>query len=348
MKIRHLLLTAAAAALCCASGASAQFVYMTSIDAGNSTFARYDVANNQWTQLTGIDTGAQMAVSTSGDLYAYRRGGGIQRYNPDDDSWTDVMVAPPGSSGSYGNLEITRDGEFLYTETNVRTLWYTDGGQWQTRPLPFGPNAMGDYDPTSHQYVVGEWTTGNAHMIKLSDFSVIDFTGSPGGNGERARHSVILDGRYYFQYSSLAIHYYDLSNPGAPAVAASAPYGAFYNSSAVDRGSGIIYDYDLRTPGNFRSFDPGTGQFTPLAAFNFAGNHSSIAFTGGAANCVYTLKKSKAKGGCDRCPPKGGDYRSEATCEDVKECAKKVKTTIACPGGGNGTCKLKGKRSSCG
>ncbi|RJP34418.1 MAG: hypothetical protein C4547_10850 [Phycisphaerales bacterium] len=69
---------------------------------------------------------------------------------------------------------------------------------------------------------------------------------------------------------------------------------------------------------------------------------------GGGGGCVYKVKKSKPKGGCDNCPPKGGEYRSKADCEDVKDCDKKVKTTIACPGGGNGTCKIKGKRSSCG
>ncbi len=348
MKSGRVWCAVALAALCCASSASGQFVYMTSVDSGNSVFARYDVANNQWTQLTGIDTGAQMAVSTAGDLYAYRRGGAIQRYNPDDDSWSDVQVAPPGSTGSYGNLEVTRDGEFLYTEANVMRVWYTEGGEWQMRDLAFSPNVMGDYDPTSHEYVVGEWGTGNAHMIDLGDFSVTDFTGNPGGNGERARHSVILDGKYYFQYGSLGIHYYDLSNPGAAAVDASGPYGAFYNSSAVDRGSGIIYDYDLRTPGNFRSFDPSTGQFTPLAAFNFTGNHSSIAFTSGAAHCVYRLKKSKSKKGCDACPDQGSDFRTEAECEVVKDCTKKLKTRIACPRGGNGICILKGKRSDCG
>jgi len=31
----------------------------------------------------------------------------------------------------------------------------------------------------------------------------------------------------------------------------------------------------------------------------------------------------------------------------VKDCDKKIKTTIACPRGSNGTCKLKGKRSDC-
>ncbi|RJP36417.1 MAG: hypothetical protein C4547_07280 [Phycisphaerales bacterium] len=67
---------------------------------------------------------------------------------------------------------------------------------------------------------------------------------------------------------------------------------------------------------------------------------------GGGVGCIYTLKKSKAKGGCETCPEVGSDYRTESACETVEDCDKKLKTTIACPEG-NGTCKLKGKRSSC-
>ncbi|RJP38601.1 MAG: hypothetical protein C4547_04285 [Phycisphaerales bacterium] len=66
----------------------------------------------------------------------------------------------------------------------------------------------------------------------------------------------------------------------------------------------------------------------------------------GGPTCVYTLKKSKAKK-CDDCPAEGSDYGTEAECEDVGDCAKKIRTTIACPGGGDGKCKLKGKRSDC-
>ncbi len=68
----------------------------------------------------------------------------------------------------------------------------------------------------------------------------------------------------------------------------------------------------------------------------------------GGGGCTCLVKKSKAKGGCETCPEKGGDYASGADCEVVKDCEKKFKATIACPRGGNGTCKVKGKRSSCG
>lgn len=67
----------------------------------------------------------------------------------------------------------------------------------------------------------------------------------------------------------------------------------------------------------------------------------------GGATCNYRLKKSKAKR-CDVCPAVGDEVGSEQSCEDVKDCEKKLKTVIPCPDGGRGKCKLKGKRSSCG
>ncbi|RJP33392.1 MAG: hypothetical protein C4547_12465 [Phycisphaerales bacterium] len=67
-----------------------------------------------------------------------------------------------------------------------------------------------------------------------------------------------------------------------------------------------------------------------------------------ASGCGYKVKKSKSKGGCEACPEVGGEVFSGADCEDVKDCDKKYKKTIGCPDGGPGTCKIKGKRTSCG
>jgi len=64
--------------------------------------------------------------------------------------------------------------------------------------------------------------------------------------------------------------------------------------------------------------------------------------------CTYRVKKSKAKGGCGACPSPGDEVRTDTACEDVGDCAKKLKTVLACPDGGPGTCKVKGKRSGCG
>ncbi len=68
----------------------------------------------------------------------------------------------------------------------------------------------------------------------------------------------------------------------------------------------------------------------------------------GGPECHYTLKKSKAKGGCGACPAKGEEVGNGAACEDIQDCDKKFKGNIPCPDGGNGLCKIKGKRSSCG
>jgi len=43
----------------------------------------------------------------------------------------------------------------------------------------------------------------------------------------------------------------------------------------------------------------------------------------------------------------GAEFAGPAR-EDVKDCTKKIKTTIGCPDGGNGLCKVKGKINGCG
>ncbi len=70
---------------------------------------------------------------------------------------------------------------------------------------------------------------------------------------------------------------------------------------------------------------------------------------GSAPPCVYKVKKSKAKRGCETCPQPGDAVDSEDTCDIRKDCVKRIKTRIMCPGrGNNGFCKIKGKRASCG
>lgn len=68
----------------------------------------------------------------------------------------------------------------------------------------------------------------------------------------------------------------------------------------------------------------------------------------GGPSCTYRIKKSKAKGGCEACPAVGDEARSGVECIKKNDCEKKLKGNIACPDGGNGICKVKGKRSSCG
>lgn len=94
----------------------------------------------------------------------------------------------------------------------------------------------------------------------------------------------------------------------------------------------------------------GDGQISGGRAFVGIGGRGRFGFEGscGGPTCGYTLKKSKAKRGCESCPAVGDEVGTEAPCEVVKDCEKKLKTRLACPDGGNGFCKIKGKRSSCG
>ena len=220
-------------------------LYLTSLDVGDGTFAVYDPGTDTWTDLAYYDTGAQMAVSGAGQLYAYGRATGtINLYDPATDTWSAVLPTPPGTTGVQGNLEITNEGEFLYTEWDSANLWYTSGGAWNSMALPFTGNAMGDYDPTTDQYVVGEAWTTNAHLIDVHTWAITDYY-SPVPNGENARFSSVLDNRYFFEAGGSNIHSFDLANPADP------PFdhgvsGPWYGSSAADRANHEVYVADLR------------------------------------------------------------------------------------------------------
>ncbi len=254
-------------------------LYLTSLDIGNATFAVYDPATNSWTTLAPYETGCQMAVDGSGQLYAHNfNAGTIDVYNPATDTWSPVMPAPPGGSGQYCNLEITNAGEFLYTEFNNTTLWYTSGGAWNTLPLPFTTNAMGDYDPLTDQYVVGEAWTTNAHMIDVHTWVIADFA-SPVPNGEYARFSVVLGNRYYFEANASNIHSFDLGSPGSPPLDHGVSPG-FYTSAAGDRVNSMIFVASLDSTA-LSLFDPATNLLTPLTGYGISAWHSSVAYAVG-------------------------------------------------------------------
>lgn len=253
-------------------------LYLTSLDIGgigDDYFAVYDPATNAWTTLTPYETGCSMAVDIAGNLYAYGHDTDtIDRYHPGTDTWSAVMAAPPGTNGAYCNLEITNQGQFIYTQAQNSTLWYTSGGAWNSLAMGFTGNIMGDYDPTTDQYIVGEFSTVNAHLFDVHDWSVTHFTAGPGTNGEYARFASILDGHYYYQ-TSANIYSYDLSSPATPGTDHGFP--AYYPSSAVDRVNQVIYVAGLYLD-TLSLFDPAAGTLTPLAAPTGSGAHSSLAY----------------------------------------------------------------------
>jgi hypothetical protein len=252
-------------------------LYLTSLDIGDATFAVYNPAADAWTTMTSYETGCQMAVSSGlGELYAYGYNTGtIDLYDPPTDSWMPVMAAPPGASGNMCNLEITNAGEFLYTQWLTTTLWYTAGGVWNMLTLPFTANAMGDYDPTADQYVIGEAWTTNAHWIDVHTWAITDFS-SPLANGENARASVVLNNRYYFEAAGSNWHSFDLSNPALPPLDHWVSPG-WYSSAAGDRPNAVIYGASLDSM-QLNRFDPATNSLTPLTGYGISAWHSSLAF----------------------------------------------------------------------
>jgi hypothetical protein len=292
MRLHRLLfaivLLLSASAQLCAGPVNGGTVYLTSIDASNGHFAKYDVATNTWTRLADYFTNAQMAVSAAGELYARNtQTGMIQRYNPITDTWANVLNGPTGVGNSQGNLEITADGRFFYTALDGNSLRFTDAsGNWQTANLSIIHNAMGDYDPTSNQYVIGERNSDNARLVDVNTLAVTAFLNGPPGNGEIARFSSIVNDKYYFQYGSLPVHTYDLTNNLAAAQSTGfVPPSAFYNASAAARNSNGLFVASLNGS-VFDYFDLDSNSLVNLANYVSIGNHSSLAYVSGASSSV--------------------------------------------------------------
>jgi hypothetical protein len=288
------------------STAAADVVYLTSLDLGNGHFARYNVATDTWTRLNDYDTNAQMAVSTSGVLYARNAlTGFIQRYHPGSDTWSNVMPGPVVIGSEPGNLEITTTGRFLYTQVDNNVIYYADtGGGWNTASIGINHNAMGDYDPTSNQYVLGEYGGESAYLVDVSTFASTAFNNSVDNNGEYARFSSVANNRYYFQYGSIPVHYFDLSNNLAAAQSTGVTLpDSFYNASAADRANNRLFVGSL-DGFEFDAMDLASNTLVPLANYIDIGNHSSLAFVPAipepAAMILATIGLSALIGQCGR------------------------------------------------
>jgi len=251
-----------------------QLLYKTSLDIGDLDFSVYDPLTNAWTELTPFETGCQMATGPDGTLFAHDyTNGDIRAYDPATDAWSHVIDGPPGASGQYCNLKLTVGGEFLYTQVNSTTLWYTVGGAWNTMTVPFTTNAVGDYEPASDQYVIGQWTSTNAHLIDVHTWGITDYS-SPVGNGEYARFGVVMSNRFYFEAGGSNIYFFDLTNPAEPPVDTGVNL-SWYSSAAADRRNHIVYVASLDGT-QLWAYDEATNTATPLAGGSY-GWHSSLA-----------------------------------------------------------------------
>jgi hypothetical protein len=167
----------------------------------------------------------------------------------------------------------------LYTENQGSVIHYTDASNvWQTANVGLTHNAMGDYDPTTNQYVIGERRGEAAHMIDVNSFAKTSYTNSVSDNGEIARFSSIVNGKYYFQYADIPVHYFTLSNNLLPAQSTGVTLpDSFYNSSAADRANNRLFVGSLNGF-EFDAMNLATNTIVPLANYTFIGNHSSLAY----------------------------------------------------------------------
>jgi hypothetical protein len=261
--------------------AEAGYIYRSSVDSGNSSFARYDTNTNAWSALSNVTSSAQMAVDQNGDLYSYNQlSNTINRYDFNTDTWATVM-AGPGSNKAYGNLEVTNNGRFLFTHYGGgNTLFYSDGGgSWNTHSLGFQTNATGDYDPLTNTYIVSERSDRQAYSIDVSTFGETAYI-SAGSAGELRRGGAILDGYYYDQSGSQPINQWDIGQPSLSPASIGVPGDLRWSGMAAAADEGLLY---LQSYGGdaFYSYDPIFNSYTNLGpALGGNWGHSSIAYVG--------------------------------------------------------------------
>jgi hypothetical protein len=115
-------------------------------------------------------------------------------------------------------------------------------------------------------------------MIDVNSFAKTSYTNSVDANGELARFSSIVNGRYYFQYSSIPVHYFTLANNllAAQSTGVTLP-DSFFNSSAADRANNRLFVGSLNGV-EFDAMNLATNTLVPLANYTVIGNHSSLAY----------------------------------------------------------------------
>lgn len=250
-------------------------LYKHSLDANNQ-FDRYDPGSNSWTQLTGYSSYNQMAVSGT-DLFALNANTNmIQKYNPGSDTWSDVM-AGPNNFHAYGNLERLNNGEFVIHSSYSGSIDYTVGGVWNSTNLGFQPDAMGSYDAASNRLIIGEYGSDRFHVVNAGNMTQVGQIGMGNFNGEYARGSTVLNGRFYTQYGSTNLLSIDIGSIAGPIDQGPGTSYGFYDSIAADQPGGLVYIASL-DGSQLKVWDSGNNNVTNLAGGFNNGNHSSLSF----------------------------------------------------------------------
>lgn len=118
---------------------------------------------------------------------------------------------------------------------------------------------------------------------------------------------------------------------------------------ALDHADGTLWFARLDQAGTFEQYSKAGERLSTVSypalqdVFLFGGEFRLV--DGGL--CVYSIKKSRPRRGCQACPAPGEAYTSQADCENPRDCTRRIDTRISCPDGGPGTCKIKAGRRRC-
>ena len=258
-------------------------LYATSTD-DSTVFLAYHPSTDSWSQRASINTYSQLAVDNKGNVHAYDRGSNqIRRYDPLTNVWKAVAKGP-GLHQEKANLEILNDGRMILTHNGGRVAYVYENREWTSRQLGFVTNQIGDYDPTTGQFVLGEQYRQNVYLINTGDFSKTLYDlGTAASVGERRRGGSILNNVFYqMSDSDRTLLGFALVLPPGPIQTFGLGQSLGFAATAVNRHSGLLYILDLG--GNRRSldvYDPATNTFRALSsAPSSLGNNSTAIFGG--------------------------------------------------------------------
>ena len=271
----------------------AGLVYRSANDYSDHSFAVFNTATNVWTNLGTANTGTQMAVSSSGDLFMLNRSSGaIQLYNQGANVWSNVM-ASPFANQYYANLEVTDSQQFFFSRYSSNQLSYTTApGVWSSITMPEPLLSNGDYDSATNSIYLGALNSSKVYRVDVTTLAISSYSFGATGTGELKRFGEILSGTWYAMGSSgTDVLTYNLSSTSNAQVIRTLPSSVgFYPSAATDVAENAIYITNLyNSPPTFVKWNPTTNILTTLADASGSYYHSSLAFVPTSAGTLSAV-----------------------------------------------------------
>lgn len=268
-----------------------------------------------------------------GHIWVIQGGVVVREWNVDGDLEIPLTVTDTVRTYGYRNGDIGSEYELDGTLTGVHYPWAPDCGQSYLDGATDGefayavqytgarPICRYDLDWTNPQLLF--------NLPANEQWDAITYDPDNGTMWATGRNNVLAE----FQMNGTEVQRFTIPAGGRSAGLALDPAD---DTFWMHRGGDIIQQYD-------KNGQLLTTHNVPGVSGNIWGGEFQF---GGGGRCQYTIRSSKAKGGCETCPSKGDNFETQQPCEEVTDCRKKVKTTITCPEG-PGACKIKAKRSSC-